>query len=93
VRLERRHVYGKLFYTARFVLGEVSEREFESQPCRLFLRARLVFARALRAELQRERELARQHYGAYLELPYLERSVDSVRRDPLVQRWAEFRAA
>jgi hypothetical protein len=88
----RQHWYGKLWATGCFVLGDMSEAQFLDQPCRLFLQARLSFARALRAEAMGEHRDAAAHYRAYLSLPFLERSVDSIRRNPLIDRWASFRS-
>jgi hypothetical protein len=87
----RQHWYGKLFYLARFVLGESSEPEFTSQPCGLFCESRLVLGHALRAELLGDRTTACEHYRAFLELPALARRIDSAYGDPLIERWASFR--
>jgi serine/threonine protein kinase len=88
----RTHWYGKLYHLARYVLGESSEAEFMAQPCRLYAATRLGFANALRAELLGDIEAARRAYRAYLSLPELERHLDSPLGNPLVDRWAAFRA-
>jgi hypothetical protein len=86
------HWRAKGLHLARFVLGETSLADFEAQPVRLFMRARSLLARALRAEYSGDRAAAAACYREYLNLPERERFSDSSRRDPLVDRWAAFRA-
>ncbi|HEV8245222.1 MAG TPA: hypothetical protein VGP93_05615, partial [Polyangiaceae bacterium] len=84
--------FGKLWFVARYVLGELSEADFLDQPCKMYVESRLLFSKALRAELAADHDTAREHYRRYLALPELERAIDSVRKDPLVERWAAFRS-
>jgi hypothetical protein len=83
--------YDKLPYLARLVLGEISEVEFEAQPCQLYITGRLCFGSALRAELIGDRDLASRWYARYASLPASERASDSPRGDPLALRWVAFR--
>jgi len=86
------HWYGKLQYLAQFVLGDISETDFVTQPCRLYIKARTLLAQAFRAEFLANPEQARENYRKYLELHELERCSDSARGDPIVERWARFRS-
>jgi tRNA A-37 threonylcarbamoyl transferase component Bud32 len=87
----RTHWFGKLYYLASYLLGELSDAEYLNQPCRLYMKARHLFAQALRAELARDHASARRAYEAYRALPSLERHLDSPLGNPLVDRWVEFR--
>jgi hypothetical protein len=91
VREREWHWFGKLSYLARYVLGELSDAEFFEQPCRLYVEARQLFARALRAELARDATAAERAYREFLALPDLERHLDSSLGNPLVDRWARSR--
>jgi serine/threonine protein kinase/tetratricopeptide (TPR) repeat protein len=84
--------HGKGEYLARFMLGEIRLDEFEAQPVRMFMRGRSLLARALRAEYVEDAASAAAHYREYLNLPYSHRFSDSPLGDPLVERWAAFRA-
>jgi tetratricopeptide (TPR) repeat protein len=86
------HWHGKAFHLARFVLGEVGLDEFEAQPVRMFMRGRSILARALRAEYSGDSAAAAHCYREYLSLPAQDRFSDSPLRDPLIERWAAFRA-
>jgi hypothetical protein len=88
-----RHWRAKALHLSRFVLGELSLTEFEAQPVRMFMRGRSILARALRAEYSGDRSAAANFYREYLSLPAGDRFSDSPKRDPLVERWAAFRAA
>jgi serine/threonine protein kinase len=86
------HWHGKGVYLARFMLGELELEEFEAQPVRMFMRGRSLFARALRAEYLGDRSSAANYYREYLSLPDADRFSDSPLGDPLIERWAAFRA-
>jgi hypothetical protein len=86
------HFRAKALHLARYLLGETTLAEFEAQPVRMFLRARSLFAQALRAEYTNDRPAAANFYRQYLSLPASERFSDSPRGDPLVDRWASFRS-
>jgi hypothetical protein len=86
------HWNAKGAYLARFVLGEIGLDEFEAQPVRMFMRGRSLLARALRAEHVKDAASAANDYREYLNLPYEHRFSDSPLGDPLVERWAAFRA-
>jgi hypothetical protein len=91
VRERASHCYGKLHALVRYVVGSMSDDEFLAQPCRLYADARLVFARALRADFLRDAAGARHAYAAFLARPPAERLLDVPLGDPLVDRWAAFR--
>lgn len=86
------HWFGKGSHLARFVLGEIGIQEFEAQPVQLYIRARSLFARALKADFVRDTAEAARSYTEYLALPARERTNDSARGDPVLERWAQFRS-
>jgi hypothetical protein len=86
------HFRAKGFHLARFVLGETEIAEFEAQPVRMFMRARSILARALRAEYLGAAASAASYYREYLSLAEQDRFSDSPHGDPVVERWAAFRA-
>lgn len=91
IRERATHYFGKLDHLVRYVLGSASDEEFLSQPCRLYVEARLAFARALRADLSGDTGQARRAYAAFLARPATERLLDSPLGDPLVDRFATYR--
>jgi hypothetical protein len=87
-----REVFGaRLWFAARFVLGEISADEFRAQPIPFGVEARLRLCAALRCEAHGEPAAALAEYRAHAALPATERLFDWYRGNPLAERFVEFR--
>jgi hypothetical protein len=83
---------GALAPAARYILGSIDDARFLSQPLRAWAQGRLFVCQAVRAEIESDRERAAEAYRCYLALPDLERGIDCVHGDPVLDLWARARA-
>ncbi len=78
-------------YFALAALGEISDAAFLAQPCTASAGARLLLARAIRADAAREARRAADAYSELLLLPVLERNIDSVWLNPTLEQFVRGR--
>jgi hypothetical protein len=65
-------------YLARYLAGDIGDREFAKQPNQVRMRFRLLFAQALRADIAGDRAAAHARYAEILALPEWERGDDVI---------------
>ncbi len=82
-----RYVYGqRLWHMAAFILKEIDEEGFRTQPRQPHLESDLILARALREELDGDPEDAVLHYRTWLALPSKDKRIQ-----PEVDRYLRWR--
>jgi tRNA A-37 threonylcarbamoyl transferase component Bud32 len=81
------------WHAARYMLGEIDEATYLSQPACGHASAALLLLRAMRAELAGNPAAALTDYRAYLALPLHKRLWDILEGDPVADHFTEWRVA
>lgn len=74
-----RRIPSNYYYEIAFLAGNISEQEFRDQPTQMELEKRLLFYKAMKADLDWDKAAASQLYQKYQSIPLNQRGLEPVR--------------